>query len=61
MTSHEKMTTVQVITMNLPLSFPLRCLIAHVTSSGADSTFAAEAKVPDAKSKRDAALIYQFQ
>jgi hypothetical protein len=55
------MTTARATAMNLPLSSRLRCLIVQVTSSGANSTFAVEAKVPDAKSKRDAALIYQLQ
>jgi hypothetical protein len=48
MTSHEQMTTVRAITMNLPLPALLRCLIVHTTASGANGTFAAQAKVRDA-------------
>jgi hypothetical protein len=51
------MTTAPAIAMNLPLSFLLIHLTVHVTSSGANSTFAAQAEVRDEKSKSDAALI----
>jgi hypothetical protein len=43
-----KLTTVRAITMNLPLTALLRCLIVHATSSDANGTFARQAKVRDA-------------